>query len=137
MRRPLLPVFVAIFVLFQATPRGVNMWTFSIFGCCFSCLCPTSCIVASPNWVFCCVSCWGNGSSFFDNCCYFLNSFVYAHVRRPPRGHKILKSHKICSSVINLWKKSLNLVNVIKNHKNSNIHLSGKENCSIWTVLDC
>ena len=56
---------------------------------------------------------------------------------RPPRGHKILESHKICSSVINLGKKSLILGKVIKNHKISVIHFSGKENCSVWTVLDC
>ena len=56
---------------------------------------------------------------------------------RPPRGHKILESHKICSSVINLGKKSLILGKVIKNHKISFIHFSGKENCSVWTVLDC
>ena len=52
---------------------------------------------------------------------------------RPPRFHKIF------SSVRSLWKKSLNLGKVIKNFswKISFIHFSGKENCSIWTVLHC
>ena len=43
--------------------------------------------------------------------------------------------HKICSSVINLWEKSLNLGKVIKIHKISFIHFSGKENAAFGQYL--